>query len=112
MMIQVIINRQASNQRIHSFSIEGHANYAKTGSDIVCAGVSAISVGTVNAAEELLGVTMHSVMKGGFLQAVVPDLLNEDQLNKLQLLLESMLVMLKTIEQSYGSYLVIRESQK
>jgi uncharacterized protein YsxB (DUF464 family) len=111
-MIRVVIERQQSTNHIDSFSIKGHANFAEHGHDIVCAGVSAITVGTVNSAEAILGIVMQSQMKDGFLQASVPEALNEAQQAKLQLLLESMIVMLKTIEKTYGSYIQVQEKAK
>ena len=47
-MISVRITRASAEGTIVGFEIKGHANYAKRGEDIVCAGVSAVSVGTVN----------------------------------------------------------------
>ena len=111
-MIHVRINRNPTNGFIGSFSITGHANYAELGQDIVCAGVSAITVGTVNAVEELLGVVLTHRMKGGFLQAEVPDVLHEDKVDQLQLLLESMVVMLESIEETYGSYIKVKQSEQ
>lgn len=107
-MIRVIITRKPGGA-IDSFSIKGHANFAKHGEDIVCAGVSAISVGTVNAIEALTGVSLSSRMKDGFLSGGVPQIQDDRQMEQVQLLLESMIVSLKTIEDSYGTYLQIQE---
>lgn len=107
-MIRVLLKRDRSGS-IRSFSVEGHAEYGEYGQDIVCAGVSAITVGTVNAAEALLGVSLECEMKDGLLQASVPRFLEGDKPEKLQLLLESMVVMLRSIEESYGDYIVMKE---
>ena len=48
MMIKVTINRTESGL-IQSFTMSGHADFAEHGQDIVCAGVSAVSFGAVNA---------------------------------------------------------------
>ena len=64
-MIIVQIFRN-DDESIDRFSIKGHANYAKRGEDIVCAGVSAVTVGTVNSIEALTGVEMDAKMKNGF----------------------------------------------
>lgn len=105
-MIQVKIER-GSDGRIRSFAVKGHAAYADPGEDIVCAGVSAVTVGTVNAIEALLGVTMDSQMENGFLQASVPA--TEGNKPEVQLLLESMIVMLQSIEESYGEHVAVRD---
>lgn len=108
-MIRILLKRDRSGS-IRSFSVEGHAGFAEYGQDIVCAGVSAITVGTVNSAEALLGVQLECEIKDGLLQASVPGGLEGDKPGKLQLLLESMLVMLRSIEESYGDYIVIKEN--
>ncbi|MBN3525668.1 ribosomal-processing cysteine protease Prp [Paenibacillus apiarius] len=107
-MIRISIRRK-SDRSIESFSIEGHANYAPYGEDTVCAGVSAVSVGAVNAIEALTGIELKCKMKDGFLSGFVPLIEQQDIETKVQLLLESMIVSLRTIEASYGSYLQIKE---
>ena len=52
-MIQVTVHKK--NQRIVSFEMTGHANFSEHGSDIVCAGVSALAITTVNSIEKLAG---------------------------------------------------------
>ncbi|MGN7380674.1 Predicted ribosomal protein [Chlamydia abortus] len=107
-MIKVIITRRASDETIESFSVKGHADFAESGKDIVCAGVSAVTIGTINAVEELLGIAPDTEMKSGWLTACFPDGLPQEQEEKLQLLLEAMVVTLKSIEQSYGSYITVK----
>ncbi|GGG20301.1 ribosomal-processing cysteine protease Prp [Paenibacillus abyssi] len=108
-MISVKIVRRQSDRRIVSFSIEGHAKYAKPGKDIVCAGVSAVSVGTVNSVEALTGIELPATMKNGWLQSEVPEAGDPAVDAQVQLLLESMIVMLESIQQSYGKFVVIQE---
>lgn len=108
-MIKVRIVRDDKDNRIVSFAVEGHANYADHGMDIVCAGVSAISVGTVNAIEVLAGVELPAKMKNGWLSSKIPTLGQPEVDQKIQLLLESMVVMLDTIAQSYGDHVKIHD---
>jgi len=105
-MIRVQIKRSRTDGAILSFRVEGHASYADPGEDIVCAAVSAITVGTVNAIEKLTGIIPDSHMKDGFLSAAIDStpVKRED----VQLLLESMIVMLQTIEESYGDYIAVQ----
>lgn len=106
-MIKVTIKRNDQNA-IDSFTITGHANFAKKGSDIVCAGVSAVSFGAVNSIISLLSVTPQ-IEQGadGFLRCTVPQDLEGSTKEKVQLLLESMVVSLETIERDYGNYITI-----
>lgn len=108
-MINVRIMRDPSNDEIVGFSVKGHAKFAKHGRDIVCAGVSTVTVGTVNAIETLTGVVLDTSMDNGFLSGKLPQVEDAELSAKVQLLLESMLVMLKDISHSYGKYVQIQE---
>lgn len=108
-MITVTFVRDEADKRIVSFAVEGHAKYAKPGKDIVCAGVSAVSVGTVNAIEALAGFELPVAMKNGWLSSDIPILPDAEADGRMQLLLESMAVMLETIATSYGKHVVIQE---
>lgn len=106
-MIQVTVTRKNSGM-IQSFSISGHAFFAEKGNDIVCAGVSAVSVGAINAVHALTGITPKIEQKeDGFLHCVIPEHLQEDTQEKIQLLLEGMVVSLQTIEEQYGQHIKI-----
>jgi uncharacterized protein len=105
-MISITINRSES-ESIQSFKISGHAFFADRGKDIVCAGASAVSVGAINAVHALTGVTPEIEQGDGFLHCVVPDKLPEDINEKVQLLLEGMVVSLRTIEEEYGEHIKI-----
>ena len=111
-MIQVTFERRQADKTIAAFTIEGHAQYARAGKDIVCAGVSAISVGTVNSIEALTGVVLPASMKNGWLSSDVPETGSPETDAQVQLLLESMRVMLETIQQSYGRFVVIHEQSR
>ncbi|GAB6929364.1 ribosomal-processing cysteine protease Prp [Paenibacillus sp. JCM 10914] len=107
-MITVQVRRR-ENGSIHSFQVTGHAGYADPGEDIVCAGVSSVTVGTVNSVEALTGTVMEARMEGGFLSANLPQAVDESISDQVQLLLESMVVMLQGIADSYGKYIQIQE---
>ncbi len=106
-MIQTTIYRTESG-RVQSFTISGHALFANKGNDIVCAGASAVTFGAVNSIIALTGVEPE-IEQGadGFLRCVIPDNLPEDVQEKIQLLLEGMIVSLQTIERDYGKYIKI-----
>jgi hypothetical protein len=105
-MISITINRSES-ESIQSFIISGHAFFADRGKDIVCAGASAVSIGAINAVHAITGVTPEIEQGDGFLRCVVPDKLPEDINEKVQLLLEGMIVSLQTIEEEYGEHIKI-----
>ena len=110
-MIRATINRTKSGS-IQSFTISGHAGFAAHGSDIVCAGVSAVSFGAVNSIISLTGIT-PDIDQGadGFLRCDFPDNLPEETQEKVQLLLEGMVVSLQTMERDYGKHIKITFKQ-
>ncbi|MCM3114978.1 ribosomal-processing cysteine protease Prp [Neobacillus sp. MER 74] len=106
-MINITIYRTESGT-IHSFEMSGHALFADRGKDIVCAGVSAVSVGAINAIHELTGVTPDLEHRAdGFLRCVIPEGLPENTQEKVQILLEGMAVSLRAIEEEYGKHIKI-----
>lgn len=97
---------------IQSFTMSGHADFSNHGEDIVCAGASAVSFGAVNSVIKLTGVQPDIEMgDGGFLRCTVPDDLPSAVQEKVQLILESMIVSLQTIEQEYGKHIKITFKQ-
>lgn len=107
-MIDITISKTDSGL-IESFTISGHALFANAGNDIVCAGVSAVSIGAINAVISITDVTpdIKQGKDGGFLSCSIPNNLSKDTREKIQLLLEGMVVSLETIERDYGKYVAI-----
>ncbi|MNN85291.1 hypothetical protein D3C81_2025610 [compost metagenome] len=68
-----------------------------------------MTVGTVNSIEALTGIVMDSRMKNGFLSADLPATARTEAEEQAQLLLASLVVMLKSIEESYGKYIQIQD---
>lgn len=108
-MIKILIRRDA-DRHIQSYSVNGHAEYAEPGKDIVCAGVSAVTIGTVNAVETLLQIELGTSMDKGTLEVEIPHIADQTTQDKVQLLLESMIVMLDSIQQSYNEYVMIKSN--
>ncbi|NPC93539.1 ribosomal-processing cysteine protease Prp [Bacillus sp. WMMC1349] len=108
-MIHVKITRSQSNEAILSFEMSGHANFAKRGQDLVCAGASAVTIGAINAVEKLTGIDplLDLGEDGGFIHFKFPDETDQEAHHKAQLLLEGMLVSLQTIERDYERYLKV-----
>lgn len=102
----------APNERITSFTMSGHANFAKKGSDIVCAGASAVSFGMLNAIMSLTDVKPEIKLgDSGYLSCVIPENLSEESEEKVQLLLNSLLISLQTLERDYGKYITVHLSK-
>lgn len=106
-MIKISIFHEHKN--IIAFEISGHAESGPYGYDLVCAGVSAVSFGTINAILKIceIDLDIEQADKGGFLYVSLPQAVPENKKKKAQLLLEGMLVSLETIERDYNQFVKI-----
>lgn len=106
--IEVERNEHAEVERVF---ITGHANFGEYGRDIVCAAVSGISIGMVNAIEKMFGVQVHADDDHpGKLDCQLPgDLDDVETADKIRLLMEAMVVSLKNVADEYPSYVKIEE---
>jgi uncharacterized protein len=107
-MIKIQIVRDDAN-RISRFTVSGHAFYDDPGKDIVCAGVSAVAIGAVNAIEKLTGLVPETESKSGLLKAETPISDDSRRNDQVQLLLEGMVAALESIVESYGKHVTIKE---
>ncbi|RDW21671.1 ribosomal-processing cysteine protease Prp [Oceanobacillus chungangensis] len=109
-MIRVTVSR--SENQITAFKLTGHADSGPYGYDLVCAGVSAVSIGTVNAVLELCQVDLQieQSAEGGYLHVIIPPSLDSEIMDKVQLLFEGMLVSLKSIELEYSKFIKVEHN--
>ncbi|RKP54252.1 ribosomal-processing cysteine protease Prp [Cohnella endophytica] len=108
-MITITIVRDVEKAIIR-FSVSGHALYDDPGKDIVCAGVSAVTIGAVNAIEKLTGLEPRAISKSGLLQAEAPRSTDPIRNDQVQLLLEGMVAALESIVETYGKFVKIKET--
>ncbi|AUB31341.1 ribosomal-processing cysteine protease Prp [Spiroplasma floricola] len=84
------------NNIINSFVVKGHANFDKFGQDIVCAGITAIVSGSLNALDIKFKNNVELNVNENEISIKV--IKNDDLLNHL---LEFMIIQLETIEVQY-----------
>ena len=102
-MVKVTYNYQ--NSDIKEVKITGHANFSEIGNDIVCAGISAIVIGTLNALHELENNQVQIIKNtSGLIKLKVINITNNSQI-----ILKTMLWQLKTIKNQYPKYVNIKE---
>lgn len=109
------VNFGFDNEDISSVLITGHAESGPYGQDIVCAAVSALSIGAVNSLIEIAEVSLNVTSaddQGGYLNFSLPEKLNQKQMETAQILLKSLHLSLKNIEEEYKDYLKINSSSK
>ena len=109
-MIQVKVECDEHKQ-LRSVRISGHADSGPYGYDLVCAGVSAVTFGAVNAIEELCQVELdiEQAEDGGYLHCSVPDSFRTQPNEHVYVLLEGMISSLKTIEASYSEHIQVND---
>ena len=101
-MVNAVFRKNSKN--IVSVSLSGHAEFSSDGYDMVCSAVSAVSLTIANGITEILKVKPKIIMEDGFLSLYLEKLSKEDT-EKCQLLLETMLIGLKSIEISYNKHI-------
>lgn len=102
-MITVTISKHKDQYK--GFELKGHAGYADSGSDIVCAAVSILVINTYNSIENFTDDAFkgESSEDGGYLAIHF----SEDNSKELKLLVDSMVLGLEQVEQQYGSKYIL-----
>lgn len=94
-------------QLIH-VEISGHAQSNEYGKDLVCAGVSSIATGIANTLVKHDFLSQGKiVLREGYIDITVDNVTRENQL-----ILETLVISLKGIEDSYGQYIKINQKEE
>jgi uncharacterized protein YsxB (DUF464 family) len=101
-MISAIFTKNLN--KIVSVSLSGHAESVDDGYDMVCSAVSAVSLTIANGITEVLHIKPAISLEDGFLSMDIKSLSLED-IDKCQILLETMLIGMNSIETNYGDYI-------
>ena len=99
-MIKVTIYKNSQDEFM-GFQFIGHAEYADRGEDVVCAGVSALVITTINSVEMLTddNFVVDSDEASGLIKLSFTDRINDDTI----LLLKSMIIGVEGISNEYGN---------
>lgn len=93
------------------FDAEGHTGYADAGEDIVCAAVSAVTQTAVIGITELIKAPCALEIVDGELHLMLDRSVKGDLLKKAELILGTMLLGLRSIENDYSDYLKLTERE-
>lgn len=107
-MIKISIYKNAEG-KINGFRCSGHAGFAESGHDVICAAVSALVINTVNSIEHFTSDTFdykENEKKGHIDFKIVSSLSNESSL-----LLNSLVLGLQGIQDDYGQKYIKLEDQ-
>jgi uncharacterized protein YsxB (DUF464 family) len=107
-MITINIKRNYKNE-IVKFSLDGHAGYAESGNDIVCAAVSAITNMIIIGFERLNIMPIYEKDDNGYLSFELPDNLSKEQNDKIQYLLDCMTEEFMDIQTNYMKNVKVNE---
>ncbi len=92
-------------ESIENVTISGHADYADKGEDLVCAAVSSIGVGSLNAIDSQCPESCDMQMREGYIKI---DVINDS--DNLQIILNTVRIQFKSIEYSNKQYIkVVKE---
>lgn len=110
-MIQVTIYQNASDKYC-GFRMEGHAEFAAYGSDIVCAAVSALVINTMNSIEAFTEDTFENAVHQEE-DVVSFGITSESVSDQAELLLNSLVLGLESIAKEYGKkYIRLKITRK
>ena len=93
--------------RIAGFNAKGHSGYADAGEDIVCAAVSALTQTAYLGLEKYLESPTEVYQKDGELRVNLPEGLSSEEEDRAELILGTMLLGLRSVEENYSDYLKI-----
>ncbi len=99
-MIRITI--QKKNHNYKAVFSEGHAEYAEAGEDIVCSAVSILLINTANAIEQFTSSFIGADSDEGVLSLVLTDSPDE----KATVLMDALLLGLRSIQEEYGEEFV------
>lgn len=83
---------------LDKLEVRGHAGYAKKGNDIVCAAISALSLGLAHSLEALTDSEISHEISNGYLKIEYKNLSKQGKL-----LIDSFFIIVSDIQCAYGN---------
>lgn len=88
---------------IRGFEIRGHSGYAESGSDVVCAAVSALAYTAVGAIKDMYKEPAWET-KDGYMKCIVSSDVTKDNQGVVAIILNTIVIGFRQIELSYSKY--------
>ena len=92
---------------IVKYTVEGHTGYKEQGSDIVCAAISTIATHTLNGLTDVVDICVGYEVDDAYFECIVPDELSEEERKQADILLDTMYLTFKDLEEQYKEYITI-----
>jgi len=109
-MIKVDIIRD-KNDYIKEFKVTGHAYADVHGKDIVCAAVSMLTQTIILGLCEVVKIQVSYEIAEGLLFCRIPDDLSKQDRQQTNNLLETMVLGIKNIQESYSEYIIVHDKE-
>ena len=93
-------------ESITGFEFKGHAGFAESGQDIVCAACSLVSIGLLNAIDEMCSEQCELLKEDNRIYIEVKES-NE----RLQTILNAGIIQYRTLAEEFGKYIRIRKTE-
>lgn len=104
-MINILVIK--NKQNIMTIEATGHSGYAESGSDIVCGAVSTLMQSLANGLTEIVKISPNVVVDEELAHMHIS--LNDANSKEAQILMQTTLLSLKNIADSYNKYIKIKE---
>lgn len=91
------------NKKFESLEVSGHANFAPSGSDLVCSAVSAVLTGGFNNIKDENSLSLK--LDNGYASITSKGEITKHD----EIVIETIIVSLKTIEESYPKFIEIKQ---
>ena len=106
-MTEICVYRK--NKDIVKYSVSGHTGFGPAGEDIVCAAVSALCQAALNGLTDVVGIIAGFEVREGYLECIIPETISEPERRDADILLKTLVLSLKDLEEQYGDYITITE---
>lgn len=109
-MIHIVLRFRTD--ALEEIEVSGHAGYAPSGQDIVCAGVSALLGGALNALDHYQhGRFSYRIDPQGAATIRLGDAMTEEGRQQAQIIMKTFQLGVDMLRQDYPGYLVIHEEE-
>lgn len=109
-MVNVDIKRNENNE-ICKFTVSGHAYSDEVGKDLVCAAISVLSQTTILGLYDIINIKAPYTIQEGYLTCSIPENISQKQREHINVLLETMVIGMKSIRESYYKYIDIHDKE-
>jgi len=96
------------NGDITKYIVKGHTGYDDHGKDIVCAAISVLAQTGVVSLSEVLNIPVEYTIDDGYIEVELPADIDIENWSKAQIVLQTILVGIKSTMESYPKYITLK----